>query len=776
MLKGVLEALFANHASDSFTVFATPFNRSLIKRVPANVRMLTLPISGFYSQLSEIASKDGIGILFRSYPVEDQLSFPFQRQIFFIPDIQHEDHPEFFPAQVLRSRRVAFHQALTLAGAIGTLTEFTRETLRQHPWTECRDIFLMGPASPISLFDSISDPLTVQEIALLERKFFLYPANLWPHKNHRRILQAFAVFHKRKARDIELFLTGDPTGWAELRAEFSGLPVRHLGFVRPSFLYALLKRAQALVFFSLYEGFGIPLLEAFDLGTPVICSPLPSLLEVGGDAILTADPLNVAAMADAMAQIVEDVELRKAMIEKGKVRVNQFSWAQSADNLMKACRRVAGRAVSDQLVVSTNSAPLVSIVTPSFNQARFLKRTIESVLSQNYPHIEYVVIDGGSTDGSVELLRSYGSRFRWVSEPDRGQAHAINKGFAQTRGSIRAYLNSDDCLLPNAVETVVRVFQQHPDWDLVYGQAFYIDEEDRIIGMYPTAEYSFSRLMQDCCICQPAAFWRSRIADLVGPFNEELHYALDYEYWLRIDRAGGRIAHVPDVLAASRLYPETKTLSARLPFYREIFKVCQQYGGYVDKNYFWGLWHHRLSNNQPPGLYWLGKLPGFYPLVVAVHHWLYHYRLRPITIRLGSLHKRFLNWLAHNHPLAYYGLHWRIAKTFPRTNRRRRVFGFWPDGWLAPLAQIYLPHPAVGQAYYLQGRAPVPMTLKLRVSGSSWHEHHLPANEELSIPIKIESSGPTRIYLSFSRFIVDLVSRPLAFRIEDTNLFSERDL
>ena len=126
--------------------------------------------------------------------------------------------------------------------------------------------------------------------------------------------------------------------------------------------------------------------------------------------------------------------------------------------------------------------PLVSIVTPSFNQAAFLRRTIDSVLGQDYPHIEYIVIDGGSTDGSVEILRSYGERVRWVSEPDRGQSDAINKGFARCRGTIRGYLNSDDVLWPGAVRTVVAHFADQRDWDLIYGNAYHIDADDRILG------------------------------------------------------------------------------------------------------------------------------------------------------------------------------------------------------------------------------------------------------------------------------------------------------
>src|SRR5437016_13220935 len=138
--------------------------------------------------------------------------------------------------------------------------------------------------------------------------------------------------------------------------------------------------------------------------------------------------------------------------------------------------------------------PLVSIVTPAYNQRRFLRRTIDSVLNQDYPRIEYFVFDGGSTDQSVDILQSYGARFFWVSQRDHGQSDAINQGLQRARGDILAYLNSDDILLPGAISKVVEHFRGHPDWDLLYGNAHTIDEDDRVLGEYPTAPSDFERL------------------------------------------------------------------------------------------------------------------------------------------------------------------------------------------------------------------------------------------------------------------------------------------
>jgi glycosyltransferase involved in cell wall biosynthesis len=272
--------------------------------------------------------------------------------------------------------------------------------------------------------------------------------------------------------------------------------------------------------------------------------------------------------------------------------------------------------------------PLVSVVTPSLNQGRFLRRTIESVLTQGHPRIEYIVRDGGSTDASREILASYGDRLRWVSEPDAGQSAALNCGFAEARGDILAYLNSDDVLRPGAVEAAVEHLRRSPECDLVYGEADYIDDEDRVIGAYPTAEYSFSRLAEENLICQPATFWRARIAHRVGPFNEALRYAMDYEYWLRVARAGGRIEHLPQTLAASRLHPGAKTLAERREVLSEIIAVCDAQLGRVGRTYFIGLWHDRWAAG--PGR-WLGGPPRWkriYQAMGYLHHKWYHRRRR----------------------------------------------------------------------------------------------------------------------------------------------------
>jgi glycosyltransferase involved in cell wall biosynthesis len=212
----------------------------------------------------------------------------------------------------------------------------------------------------------------------------------------------------------------------------------------------------------------------------------------------------------------------------------------------------------------------VSVVTPSFNQGRFIARTLESVARQTGASIEHLVLDAGSSDDTVEILRRSRPPVRWVSEKDAGQADAVNKGIAASQGEILGWLNSDDVYYPDTIERVVAAFAAHPEADVVYGMADHIDVEDRAFEIYPTAPWSFERLTQACFICQPAAFFRRRVVGRHGALDASLRYCMDYEYWLRLGKAGVRFAYLEEKLAGSRLYPETKTLDARLEVHAEI--------------------------------------------------------------------------------------------------------------------------------------------------------------------------------------------------------------
>jgi glycosyltransferase involved in cell wall biosynthesis len=211
--------------------------------------------------------------------------------------------------------------------------------------------------------------------------------------------------------------------------------------------------------------------------------------------------------------------------------------------------------------------PRISIITPSFNQAPFIEQTITSVLGQNYPNLEYIIIDGGSTDGSVEIIRKYESRLAyWVSEKDRGQSHAINKGFERATGEILAYLNSDDLYVEGALARVAERFNRDPDIDLLHGRCRVVDVHGVKIGERVGSITQYDEILDlwdvwwaNRNFVEPEVFWRKRIADKIGPFREDLFWVMDYEYWLRILHAGGRFGFLDAELAAFRLHPNQKS-------------------------------------------------------------------------------------------------------------------------------------------------------------------------------------------------------------------------
>ncbi|MBM3982108.1 MAG: glycosyltransferase [Planctomycetes bacterium] len=444
------------------------------------------------------------------------------------------------------------------------------------------------------------------------------------------------------------------------------------------------------------------------------------------------------------------------------------SWDRAADALAAALARVADRAATR---VRVTDPPVVSIVTPSYNQGAFVRRTIDSVLGQDYPHIDYQVIDGGSTDGTLDVLKSYGPRLNWVSEKDRGQTHAINKGMARATGSIRAYLNSDDLLRPGAVRRVVEHFADRPNCDLVYGRDAFVDAGDRYLMMYPTAPYSFEALTGCCCISQPATFWRARLAARLGPFDENLKLVMDYDYWLRAACAGAAIEHIPDVLAHTRLHRDTKTNGAgdgavdTFPerFYRELFDVCVRNVGYVSMTYVdaWvttTLFHPRPWSRQFHGL-----------LIRAAQKW-HHNRVRcrlPRWRAAAALLKTefpYFRRFVGRQLDALKPWKWFAARPAPKP----RV-GLGPDLWLEPELEL----PAASGPILLSGVPARDGELLVYRGGAEVARVPLEGDKPAEVRVDAPGTGPLR--LAFSGTAPTADGRRVAFKLHGTTLFTEAE-
>jgi glycosyltransferase involved in cell wall biosynthesis len=242
--------------------------------------------------------------------------------------------------------------------------------------------------------------------------------------------------------------------------------------------------------------------------------------------------------------------------------------------------------------------PRITVVTPSLNQGEFIRQTVDSVVSQGYPELDYWIIDGGSSDGTLSILQSYQNALRYISEPDAGQAAAVNKGLHRATGDVIGWLNSDDMYLPGALETVGIFFRDHPDTAVLYGDAYYCDDSGKILEPYPTRDFDWESFSSECYVCQPSVFFRRRVLEDVGVLDPALHFSMDYDFWIRVFRL-----HPPrrirQFLSVSRMYSRNKTLSNRPAGLAETIRVVRHHYGRVPYKWAFAYASHlRHGNDQ----------------------------------------------------------------------------------------------------------------------------------------------------------------------------------
>lgn len=264
-----------------------------------------------------------------------------------------------------------------------------------------------------------------------------------------------------------------------------------------------------------------------------------------------------------------------------------------------------------------SSRPLVSIVTPSYNQEAYIEDTLRSVMNQNYPNVEHIVIDGVSTDGTVEILKQYESEYdlRWSSEPDNGQSDAVNKGFEKANGEIIGWLNSDDVYFSkNAINDIVKTFESNPETDIVYGDDVLLDESGTIIRARKLYDWDYDRMLRwgwwGWTPASETTFYRSHVVN-AEKLNDQLEYVLDYEYFLRLGRQY-EFRHTDAIIAGKRKHEHTKSSNRELVS-QEARRVLQNYGFEFD-------WMNRarlLTTLLRTQVQWLAGIPTLFEAMDA---------------------------------------------------------------------------------------------------------------------------------------------------------------
>jgi len=293
--------------------------------------------------------------------------------------------------------------------------------------------------------------------------------------------------------------------------------------------------------------------------------------------------------------------------------------------------------------------PLVSIVTASYNRGNYIEDTIKSVILQDYPNIEYIVVDGGSTDNTIDILKRYEGRLRWISEKDEGTEDAINKGLNIARGEIFGWLNSDDTYLPGAITKIVIFLNESPEVKMVYGKGYFTDLYGNRIGNYPTEPFNLKRLAISNYICHPAAFVRKDAFREVGGYSLNLRHATDHDLWIRIAQRY-KVAYLPELLATFRIHEYSKSIfeESILKGYRESLQLVMKYFNWAPASRVFTYCYHLIKSKMPARIARIRPIVLFITFIMALEEYLRlnkGIRLDDFRfIKLKDIKKLFAGW------------------------------------------------------------------------------------------------------------------------------------
>lgn len=535
-----------------------------------------------------------------------------------IPDIQHEYYPKFFEEETLQALKKIFPQSIASADLVLTISKFSKHSIEKKyncPPNKIKVTYL-------GTDNIFNNPTNKQQSALIKKKYKLpnkyifYPANTWPHKNHITLIKAFSKYTEKFDNKVCLILTGAPK---QSQQKINDLikelnltrNIKHLGFINKTDLPHIYAQAKCLIFPSLFEGFGIPLVEAMKTNCPIICAKNTSIPEIAKDAALYFDPKDPNDICDKLRKLLTNKSLQNKLVQKGQKYADNFSYKNCAQETLNLIQET-----NKKYCLIHSKKPKITIITPSYNQGQFIEETIKSIVNQNYPNLEYLIIDGGSTDGTQEIIKKYAKQhpfIKWISEIDEGQADAINKGLKMATGQIIGWVNSDDIYYPNTLKKVAEEFIINPKIDFIYGKGMHIDKQGHPISEYPTIpEFDYQKFGNNCFICQPTTFWRKEIMNKKSPgiftkttgtknrtipclLDESLYSCLDYEYWIRLTK-NRKVKFINEILAGSRMYKDNKSLKEREIMYREMIAIQKKHFNFTPYATF--LWQKDFKNNK----------------------------------------------------------------------------------------------------------------------------------------------------------------------------------